>query len=330
MEKIKVALVTSGLPHCGIAEYGKNLMKHLPEVEWTVIPHNDFRNVGGARLPEGCEIVHVNYEPGLFPSLENWWAVGPHPIKTVLTLHTSHEGLNASKTTDRFDRVVVHESCEDLFRVRYDAPRHFVFIPMGIPDLLSDSEKDIADAVREYRKRDIVSVGFPFPWKGFPEVSEAAARLGKECLFILPPGHVSAEPIVAECEKRNHGRNHYITGWFDERDTIKLLYTGDVAVFAYHGGNSGISGAVRLALAAELPTIVTGSCRQFRDLRIFEDEIEFVDSPDPGLIAQGIQNVMETGKRPKRILDEMSWRNSARQYYQLYEELLNGRRVSSS
>lgn len=312
---MKVGLITSGNQECGIAEYGKNLMKHLPQVDWSVYLHN---NLWSESLKE--DIVVLNYEPGLFPEAAIFKAKQSEVKHRVLILHTSHDGYWSSNFSARFEKIVVHEASRDI---REGHPK-FVHIPMGIPEPLNPNEQEMCQAVKDYRGREIGSVGFPFPWKGFPEVAEAAKILGSSCFLLMPEGPgIDAAPIVAVCKSKNP-EVHCCTDWCNERATLMVLGSCKVLVFAYHGGNYGISGAIRLGLATGLPIVAVRN-RQFRDLYEYEDEIEFVDSPTPTLIADGIRRVLESGKKPKRVLEDMSWANSAAKYYKLFEELLDGR-----
>src|SRR2546428_357792 len=111
---LKVGLLTSWNERCGIAEYAKNLVFNTSrentysDVEQVVLNINTF-NSENTLLFRPEDIIHINYEPGLFgwlttSCINHLKAMGK---KTVLTLHTSHDGDNRSEFTNAFDRVVV-------------------------------------------------------------------------------------------------------------------------------------------------------------------------------------------------------------------------------
>lgn len=298
----KVLLITSSDQHCGIAEYGWNLVRNMPDIEWTVVGH---RYTNELELhATNFDVIHLNYQPGLFPELP-WWFLYKTGRK-VITLHNSHEGINKSELTDKFDSVVVHEKTLDMI-----ADSNFHHVPMGI-------SKPAPVAVSHLPNNCIGSAGFPFPYKGFQNIASAATILGLGCGLIMADSpHWNRDEVDHMCRINCPGV-HIISEWLSESNVIASLQCCMVNVFAYSGEVAGISAAVRMGLASGQPIVLT-RCRQFRDLFDYEDEIEFIESPDPLHIADGIRRVLANGKRPKRVLQDMSWARAAEMYREIYK-----------
>lgn len=301
---MRVALITTWNERCGIAEYAKGLVQAMGHVNKDISfkvferPWNDLT----PSALQDCDVVHLNYEPGLFQfiintgTVESWKLFGK---KTVLTLHTSHEGNNRSLFTNVFHRVVVHEKTTD----------GFTHIPMGLLPLHEDAYVPV--------EKDLVgTAGFPFPWKGFSEVADATARLGLRCLVIAPESRHWNTYEVQQDIKRRNPNSTYLTEWMEEATVKVALARCAVNVFAYGGGNSGISGAVRLGLASRRP-IVISRCRQFRDLFEYPDEVTVIGSS----LTEAIQSAIaeQETRKPKRILEDMNWIECARKYEQVYK-----------
>ena len=307
---MKVCLITSSDERCGIATYGQHLMCALPEVEWTVVGHREFASMAPVG---GYDLVLVNYEGGLMPDLipERRFAKGQ---KKILILHTSHAGNNQSWLTHQFDRVVVHEKTAE----------GFVHIPMGTPELLTAEELADAGEMRKVGFRfKLGSVGFPFPEKGFPEVSRAAQMLGGPALIIAPVSqHPTADAFATAAKCRAFGAT-VATGWCDERKVLKMLNCCDAVVFAYHGGGFGISAAVRLGLASGRPVVVN-HCPMFRDLlEDYADEVGVAESAAPEHIAAAYNHLVgDEWKKPRRVLEETSWKVVVQKYMALFREVV--------
>jgi len=118
----------------------------------------------------------------------------------------------------------------------------------------------------------------------------------------------------------------YISEWLDQDKVISLLEGCSISAFLYHGGNFGISAACRLGLAAGTKIVLTRN-RQFRDLYSYEDEIQFVSNP-PNVdeVANTFHHLLSDRitMKPKRVLEDFSWKKAGEIYTKLYEELLNG------
>lgn len=296
---MKVGLVTSWNERCGIAAYAANLVKHCSGIDFVIIPRTTLIS-DALEIISKCDVFCLNYEPGI---LGQWTREIVLRIQKprVLILHTSHGGNNSSVFTDAFTKVVVHERTQD----------HFTFIPIGIPDNITSEEK-------EY---EVGTVGFPFPWKGFTQVAEACKIINIKCLIIIPESrHADAHATQDHLLQVNNEAT-VITDWLSEEEVISKLSKCKITAFPFHGGNFGISASCRLGLAAGTQLLLS-KCRQFNDLYAYEDEIEFIDFPTKESVVAGILNLWGSGKKPSRVLDDMSWKRSGNLYKKLFEELV--------
>lgn len=305
---MKVALVTTWGERCGIAEYAKELVASCPGVEFKIIGR-PWEITQVLRESASCSIVHFNYEPGLLGHIDAVQIAAMKAMgkKTVLTLHTSHDGDNRTPFTTAFDRTVVHEKTQE----------GFTFIPNGIPDFRPNYPGTL-DALG--------TAGFPFPWKGFEEVAKAAQMLGKTAIVVAPDSRHWDTWSMKECVKKACPTATYVTEWLETKEVIERLAVCSCLVFAYQGGNYGISGAVRMGLATGRP-VVLSRCRQFRDLFEYDDEIGFTRDCSAAAIVEAVQDTLATGKRPKRVLQDMSWKRCGELYMNVYKDLLGENRA---
>lgn len=298
---MNVGLVTSWDVRCGIAEYAANLISSCSGI--TPIPLQQYSYGIACQY----DVVHLNHEAGLFrcfPSgdLHHLRRDGK---KLVLTLHNTGEGLNRNSFTDLFDRVLVHEKTQDS--------GNFVYMPHGIPE--------VPVSENHGKKASIGIAGFPFPWKGFHPTALVANKYGLGCLAIMPKSdHVDTGPMEKVVRESNH-LAEVLTDWMPASEVVRRLSECLLLAFPYGGGLSGISGAVRLGLAAKRP-IVLSRCRQFRDLFDYEDEIYFADEGLEQAVAQVLSD-LENGiaKIPNCLLDDMAWSKVGQMHRQVYESL---------
>lgn len=310
---MKVGLVTTWNEPCGISEYSRNLIASCPccrgsGVEFKILGRPYEANSLISRASD-CDVVNFQYESG-FLGIFSPGVMKRFNKPTVLTLHDSHPENNRAiyPFTNEADAVIVHEK----------TPDGFTYVPQPIvvgPELKGAPTYNYA-----------VTAGFPLPWKGFELLAYATSILVqkgilKSARFIGTRNPHCDTYSVMHTVKHILSDSDYITVWHEQSEVIRLMQECAVSVFPYVDCKPGISSAVRLGLAARRP-IVLSRCRQFRDLFDYEDEIEFVDGTlSPETLADAITRVLENGKYPKRVLEDMSWTRAAQLYKDIYSEI---------
>ena len=305
---MRVALMSTFGQMCGLSEYAANLIRHSKDVEFEVYQQN--RWTYSDLMKGNWDVLHVNYANGQL-GCEDMVSTVLHckNHRGIITQHLSNEVNNYNNFISSFKKLVVHEKVAD----------GSVFIPMGIPEV------DVSD-ITSFDLR-IGTVGFPFPWKSLPEVAAAAKLLGIGCTVIAPDTAHANTHAMERAVKQQYPLTAYYTEWWPFNTVVRHLANCAVNVFAYNTAGRGMyidvgtSSAVRMGLATRRPVVVTRTCRQFRDLLDYEDEIEFADSHHPQHLAEAIQRVLANGKRPNRVLKDMSWYTVAEQYKTLYKEI---------
>jgi hypothetical protein len=193
-----VALITPWNDRCGIAEYAKYLVQYLPKD--IVVKIANIAEPNWSSIANEADILHFNYEPGLFPSLSASDILRLKGVKkTMMTLHTSHSGNNRTPLTSAFDLVVVHEKTLD----------GFYHIPHGVIPL---SKKRPSSSM--YGKPTIGTAGFPFPKKGFHQVVLTAKALEMACLIIAPESRHWDTHQVKEFLQKEWSKVTYDSRWY--------------------------------------------------------------------------------------------------------------------
>lgn len=314
---IRVGLVTTiaSEQRCGIAEYARMLVENLPpDIQVTQIggPYEE-RKLLPRVLAGTYDIVHFNYESGFLGIFSPGVArkFGP---RVIITLHDHWPSANRETYpfTAEFDRVVVHQ----------ETGEGFVHIPHGIP-VLSDIEKQ---SVRQA----IGTAGFPLPHKGILLVAFAAELMGTdwECTMICPESPHIDTHIMERQVRQICARTHYETAWLPQQSVMSVLSGNMINVFPYRNGKPGISAAVRMGMGTGSPMVLSRS-NSFMDLwdnPKYVDEIEWIegdaDDVTPRKIVDACMRVLESQKRPKKILEDMAWPKVAEQYAELYKGLM--------
>ncbi|MDE2101318.1 MAG: hypothetical protein KGL39_28990 [Patescibacteria group bacterium] len=303
---MRVALITSWHERCGIAEYAHNLVKHCVGVEFTIVARPwDLQEI--ARATFAADVVHLNHEGGLYAgALGNIVSVIINSRKrSVITLHSTHAGVNAHSLTSVFSAVVTHERTQDA---------GFVVIPEGIPvvDVSGITVRDVAG-----------EAGFPMSHKGFWTTAKAAQVCGLGMLAVMPRSrHADADGMANALFEANTIGVEAVLDYLPEDAVARRLAECRVVCFPYHGAPGGISGAVRMGLAARRPLVIT-ECRQFRDLlEGYRDEVFVAASTSVGDVAEKVREAMNDSARvPSRMVEDMSWHRCGKMYADLYGRL---------
>ena len=305
---IKVGLVTTWDERCGVATYAKNLVSSLPEVDWRIIGRDEwgsgFNNVPS--VGRDCDIVHWNHQGGLFA------------------------GLTPSIVAQSCGRTIVTRQCigpEEVFgaatiRVSHVPRDGYVHIPHGIVKV-----DDLPFTRLGGEKHSVVigTAGIPFSGKGHVELVEIAGKIpGSAVNMVIPENpHARNTDMISHCRglASSLGVAFYCEAqWLDEQDVSRILNRSDVNVFYYTRPANGVSGAVRMGLAALRPVIVSDHS-QFQDLN---GGVQVAHTLEEA--ARWITQYMEgTVTLPNQIemVEDWRWKKIGQMYLQLYQNLMN-------
>lgn len=301
---LRVGLVTTWNERCGVATYAKNLVDSLPQVDWRIIGREEwgdgFSNV--INIGQSCDIVHWNHQGGLFAGLAPQ-TVGRSCNKTVIT----RQCIGPDELFQAANIRVSH------------IPRDgYVHIPHGIVRVDDLEFTRMGD--RDGRNHSVVlgTAGIPFSGKGHIELVKIAGMIpGSAVNMVIPENpHARNTDMINHCREMAKSLNvafYCEDRWLDESDVSRLLNKSDVNIFYYTRPANGISGAVRMGMAALRPVIVS-------------DHSQFQDLGDAVTVARSLDDAAQSAMRtnlplPNNLVQDWSWENIGQMYYKLYESL---------
>jgi hypothetical protein len=324
---LKVALITSWPPEiCGIASNAVNIVKHKePDVEYRIIEGSawayPFTDEQVREESKDCDIVHLSYErnlhAGLTPNV--FHELRRMGKKTVITYHNVWpDDHQDDDMLEAFD-VVVSQDPKSPER------SGFFYIPQGVMEV-----ETVPDSKVEMK---IGSAGFPTFFKGGHIMAQVAKELHLGMLLFAPASiHANSEGLTREVRARVPDAE-IVHDFLPQEVIARRLSECVVTTWLYgsHAGQSGISGSVRLGLAAKRPMVVS-KCGMYRDLyqatddngKSFEDELYFVETESPSFekVLPVVEQALQGLKRPKRIVEYMSWVKGGKLYAQVYRKLM--------
>jgi len=307
-DSIKVGLVTTWNERCGVATYAKNLVNSLPEIDWRIIWRDEwgsgFNNV--PIIGKDCDIVHWNHQGGLFA------------------------GLAPSVVAQSCHKTLITRQCigpEELFgaatiRVSHIPRLDYVHIPHGIVKV---DNLPFTRLGGEEHSVVIGTAGIPFSGKGHVELVEIAGRIpGSAVNMVIPENpHARNTDMIKHCQDlaSSLGVAFYCEDqWLDESDVSRILNKSDVNVFYYTRPANGISGAVRMGLAALRPVIVSDHS-QFQDLN---DYVHVAKTLEEAVkwITQFMRGTASLPNQTK-LVEDWRWGEIGQRYLQLYQKLIS-------
>lgn len=261
-----ITLVTPWGTACGIAEHSfyltEALKTALPDLTVQLVDNLHPDAVLGQSAEALGDWVWLNYHAALHSQWqpEHVRHVQAKGVQVGITYHDT--GVPNSEQCRALhavaDAFVVHEPAEDLPGAHY--------IRQGVPSGVNGLRSWHVDGWRRaYPDQPIVgTVGFPFGWKNYDLLVEAAARAGWACLLIAP----TTTPEQHARWHQLHLNVRVIPDFLAREEVLTALSGCDATAFLYNCVNTGTSGAIRLGIAARKPVLAShpSICRQFRDL----------------------------------------------------------------
>lgn len=355
----RVAWISTWDSRCGLATYSEHLTARWPAERLLILANRDAQALGRARADvrverawtrgdlavarlvdlirqHGCGAVVAQHHPGLYPAAslgELAQALAPLGIPCYATLHNTRQ----IRSEDRapllaLRRLLVH-GWADLDRLAgLGLGARSTLFPHGIypPPTQIDGLLEQAGLAG---KRLIATFGFLMPHKGLYEVLCAFERLATQrpelhllmlnALYPAAFSHAERDRLQERIDQARLGdRVTLVTEFLPDPLALAWLAQAELALFAYQFTDESASGAVRMALAAGCPTLVT-------PLPIFDDvaaAVDYLEDGTPEAIARGVERMLERLADPAQRLsarERVQRFSQRRQWPLLGERLLN-------
>ena len=316
---VNVWIVTTWNQPCGISEFAAYLTEAVTQADPSIVhtPITDLHPNGvfqrGGEMPD---LVVLNYHSALLSQWqpEHLRALKAKGIPTVCVWHDS--GVPNSDHCKSIhavaDAFVVHEPCEDLPGARYWR--------QGVPDWPTYHTTDSG-----MRPPTVGSVGFPFAWKNFDLLCEAANIAGW-CVMLLAP--TATDEDIARWRRLLPWTQLTVERSFlPRKEVVYNLSQCDATAFLYNTHNTGTSGAIRQGIAARKPVIASRFPfgRQFRDLHADPLAARAITWVEPSLekVVAALSQVriapIDAGM--VALAEQDSWKGLGVKYAALYKEL---------
>jgi glycosyltransferase involved in cell wall biosynthesis len=344
----KVALLSTWKTRCGIADYAEALARAFPrDGEWRVyaeaggcgVPDSppevrlnwkigleDLSRLASDLDKDAPDVLFVQHNPAFFGEggLRRLLGLAREKgVAVALTLHAV-QGLRIdpalASDLNRAGRVYVHRRADADRLARLSVAKGVRVVPHGIARLPERSTDRVKGEIGLGGRFLIGHFGYLRPHKGVLELIEAYERVAAadpraELLLLCSeyPSFDSRE-YRARCESRiaHSSFSRRIHASFNHLplDTAGFLLQGcDVLVFPYLPSGESASGAVRLALAAGRPLIVS-------DSSIFDelDGVAETSSIDPEALAATIRKLdsadvrSAAAARVRRFASQHEWK----------------------
>jgi glycosyltransferase involved in cell wall biosynthesis len=293
----KVALLSTWKTRCGIADYAEALARAFPrDAEWRVyaeasgcgVPDSpgvrrnwqigleDLSRLANDLDTDAPDVLFVQHNPAFFgeEALRRLLELAREKgVAVALTFH-SVQGLNVdsglASELVRAGRIYVHRRADAERLRRYSIERGVRVVPHGITRLPERSVDWVKKEIGLTGRLLIGHFGYLRPHKGVLELIEAFESIAqadeKAELLLL----CSEYPSLDSRDYRRRCESRIAESRFADRihasfdhlplETAGFLLQGcDVLVFPYLPSGESSSGAIRLALAAGRPIVVSDS-----------------------------------------------------------------------
>ena len=312
---MRVLLVTSE-GACGIAEHSHYLTEAVDAAD----PSITIDSSAGVLDPRALdlsdyEVCHLNYHSALHSQWtpEAIRAVQALGTKVVVTWHDS--GVPNSDHCKSIhavaDAFIVHEPCEDLPGA--------IYWRQGVPERRTPFPR-----IHPAHRPIVGTVGFPFGWKNFDLLIEAATLAGWSTLLLAPTASDEQQRQWAQA-----GPTSVVSTFLPREEVVGSLADCDATAFLYNTHNTGTSGAIRQGIAARKPVIASRFPfgRQFRDLHADPLAARVITWVEPSLeaVVAALSQVkiapIDAGM--VALAEQDSWKGLGQKYAQLYRELVS-------
>lgn len=306
---MKIAFISNFRDTCGISVYGENLIKYFPEedIEFHIIPPSNMSYA--LKQAEGCDITHINFHEGTRYGFSLPEFINTTHLPTILTNHTTTYSI---EWFELLTFIITHIPAPQFGEINR-------VVSQPILDLEFDQESP--------RKLVLTQAGFPFPWKNYPKICEAAMTLQcngykPEILFFMPDTyHYDTHKEIKKCKDIINGDipATFVTEWLDDVSLVTRMHNeASVAVYYTEEKREGPSASVRLGIAAKIPVVVNKDAYQYQDILDEEGIYPTNNEELAGVIAEAYKQE----KYASDLISRQSYAKVGSQYMDIYKEVL--------
>jgi glycosyltransferase involved in cell wall biosynthesis len=366
-DPLEINLVTSWNKQCGIATYSAFLAEELQnkvKLYITSIPTKNALNpcfkILGYSVGSSHDLVHVQFEYGLFPSLKlgkrTLTAFSALPFysglamgnrRVVTTIHEPRKAVSAGARSGLFftnlldkviftvsDLIIVHtRESKQLMKTVYGVEESKLrVIPHGSYQQPNFQDKDECKRKLNLQDKVVLTIlGFVTPKKGHDLVIPLLPHLYRNIQLVIAGGPQNAqdEQYIGKLKKvaeQNHCADRVtFTGYLP--DFTDVLNATDIALLPYR--NVTDSGVLHLLTAYGLPTI-TSDLEAFRE--VYDEYgclILFKNGDSQDLLAKTQELLANQHQRDLlksnclAMWNATKWSSIAQKHIQLYREVLS-------
>jgi glycosyltransferase involved in cell wall biosynthesis len=297
----------------------------------------------GAPLDDLCarvkefnpDIVWINHEWGLFDNARYFLSLLTQlsNFRVVCTMHSTYYHKDKSIIEAAIPEIIVHlEGAKEVLKEIKQVPGQVYVIPHGFYSL-----KNEAKLWNFYKSNQtIIQLGFGFRYKRFEWGLKAVQILKSKypdifltCLFsqsgfnILEHQTYFNELVDLTQELKIENNVALIKGFQSDISIDSYLRTNQVALFPY-GVNDpnhevfGASGAARLALSKNLPT-VTSSIHHFSDLPTIKGDSPEEIAKQLDMLFSNKENIKKQVIKQNVYAESLTWDKIAQKYVSVFE-----------
>jgi glycosyltransferase involved in cell wall biosynthesis len=365
--QLEINLVTSWNEQCGIATYSAFLAEELQKkvkLYIASLPNKNAINpcfkILGYSVGSSHDLVHVQFEYGLFPSLKLgkktltsfsalsfYFGLAMGNRRVVTTIHEPRKAALAGVRSGYFytnlldkvifavsDMIIVHtRESKQLMKTVYGVEESKLrILPHGSYQKPNFKNKDECKHRLNLQNRIVVTIlGFVTPKKGHDLVIPLLPNLDRNVQLVIAGGPQNAqdEQYIGKLKKlteQNHCEDRVtFTGYLP--DFTDVLNATDMALLPYR--NVTDSGVLHLLTAYGVP-IIASDLEAFREVYDEYGCLILFKSGDPKDLLAKTQELL--GNQHQRDLlksnclamwNATKWSNIAQKHVQLYREVLS-------
>ena len=367
IHSLSIDLVTSWNKQCGIATYSAFLANELRKNVKVYITNLSKKNalnpyflILGYRVGRSQDIVHIQFEYGLFSNLKLgrksltafasllfYIGLSLGNRRVITTIHEPRKTVTASGKIGLFytklldnliftvsDLIIVHTfESKELMKTLYTIDESKLrVIPHGSfekPHILN--KKECKRKLGFQEKTVIIILGFVTPKKGHDLVIPLLPQIDPNVQLVIaggpqtPVDEAYLERLKEMAAQYKCSNRVTFTGFLS--DLSPVLSATDIAILPYRTVTD--SGILHLLIAHRVPTIAS-DLKAFREVYAEFGCLELFNSVDPEDLLKKIQSLLSDQPRKDSLVakcedmwNTTKWSNVAQKHIEIYCEVLS-------